>query len=241
MVRALSKINIPFKVHKDSDKVTKNLFALRTILQASQKDVRILCIKLADRFHNMITLGGKKSEESKRRIAKETLDIYIPLARRVGMWFFYQSMKYLSYQYIYTDKIVILRQKYEAFEPTQREVTQKLSKELHASASRANLVTCESTFRDVFKRELVKAPEFLEPEDFFLFHITVASDKDVFFLLSELGSCSSKIALSSTRDKNFIAHVKSSGYQAYHTTIIFEGKYRIRLRIQSEEMHKQTR
>jgi len=235
LVDGLTKIaRIEFTSHRE-----RQAENFRKMLVAMSKDIRILLIKLADRLHNMRTLEYM-SEDSRRRVAQETLDIYVPLAHRLGIHWMKQELEDLAFRVL---KPAIarelerrLRSKRKAREKYIEEVIGVLSRQL-ANAS----LSAEVTGR---QKDLASIHAKMEKQGISLDEIY---DVNAFRVILEGGTEQVYAALGIIhaiwrpvpgRFKDYVALPKPNGYQSLHTTVIGPYGERMEVQIRTQEMHR---
>jgi GTP diphosphokinase / guanosine-3',5'-bis(diphosphate) 3'-diphosphatase len=230
-VTKLGKINFTSKEDQQAE-------SFRKMLVAMARDIRVLLVKLADRLDNMRTLEHMKPE-SQLRIAQETLDIYAPLAGRLGIQWLKSELEDLSFRYVYPEQFADLKEKAKK---TQRDrekyiadVVKRLSKML---IERGFAVDVNGRVKHLYSihRKMRQANcEFDQVHDLIAFRVLMENVADCY---AALGVVHSQWTPIPGRFKDYIALPKPNMYQSLHTTVIGPGQRRIEVQIRTHEMHK---
>lgn len=233
-VTKLSKI----EAQTESERAAENL---RKFLLAMSDDIRVLLVKLADRLHNMRTLHFIKNEEKRRRIAKETMDIYAPLAERIGMYEFMKEMQTLAFQHLEPEAYASITKRLEQLQQGGGDRIAKISSGLKLLLSRAG-IEVEVSGREkhpysIWKKMAERHISFEQLSDIMAFRI-IAEDADACY--RALGVIHQRWPTVPGRFKDFISTPKRNGYKSLHTTIIHAGETRIEVQIRSRAMHAQA-
>jgi GTP diphosphokinase / guanosine-3',5'-bis(diphosphate) 3'-diphosphatase len=210
----------------------------RKMLLAMARDVRVILIKLADRLHNMRTLEAVESGK-KRRIARETLDIYAPIANRLGLNSIYQELEDLSLKHLYPDRCRVLAKAVKAARGNRREVVDKvmeaIKRRLKNAGVEAQVHGREKHLYSIYRKMREKHLSFAQVQDVFGFRI-IASDVPACYLA--LGALHSLYKPIPGKFKDYIAIAKANGYQSLHTTLFGPFGTPIEVQIRTAEMHK---
>jgi GTP pyrophosphokinase len=211
----------------------------RKMLLAMSKDIRILLIKLADRLHNMRTLTYM-SEDSRRRIAQETLDIYAPLAHRLGIHWMKQELEDLAFRALNPEIIESLeerlRSKREDREHYIEEVIGILSRKLAAAGLRARIQGRLKDLGSIHAKMEAQGITLDEIHDVIAFRIVIdGAQEEVYTALGIIHSTWSPVP---GRFKDYVALPKPNNYQSLHTTVIGPYGERMEVQIRTEEMHR---
>ncbi|WOC15171.1 RelA/SpoT family protein [Pseudochrobactrum sp. MP213Fo] len=209
---------------------------LRKLLLAISDDVRVLLVKLADRLHNMRTLGVMR-EDKRLRIAEETMDIYAPLAGRMGMQDMREELEELAFRYInpeawraVTDRLAELMEK-------NRGLLSKIEVDLSALFQEKGLVSDVSSRQkkpwSVFRKMETKGLSFEQLSDIFGFRVIVDSVDDCY---KALGIIHRTWSMVPGRFKDYISTPKQNDYRSIHTTIIGPSRQRVELQIRTRAM-----
>ncbi len=210
----------------------------RKMLMAMARDVRVMLIKLADRLHNMRTLGAVP-EEKRRRVARETLEIYAPIANRLGLNTIYQELEDLSFSYLYPERSRVLSQALKAARGNRREIVGKvgeaIKKRLKHDGIEAVLHGREKHLFGIYRKMREKHMPFASVLDVFGFRIVVKDVPSCYLVLGALHSLYKPIP---GKFKDYIAIPKANGYQSLHTTLFGPFKSPLEVQIRTQEMHK---
>lgn len=222
---------------KFNDKHEAQAEYLRKMLMAMSKDVRVIIVKLADRLHNMRTLYGV-APEKKSRIARETLDIYAPIARRVGMSNICLELEELGFKNLYPMRFKVLK---AAVTKTQGDQTNYLNDiissiqskfKLH-SLSIVSLSAREKHIYSIYKKMLAKRISFNDVNDVFGIRVVVGNKESCYLALCHIHELFKPV---SGRFKDYIAMPKSNGYQSLHTDLFGPNGNPIEVQIRTQQM-----
>ena len=210
----------------------------RKLLLAMSEDIRVLLIKLADRLHNMRTLHFC-APEKRARIARETLDIYAPLAERIGMQEVKSELEEIAFAELHKeahDSIVarlnFLREKDSNLVP---KIIEQLQKDMEENGIKAVVSGREKTPYSIWRKMQQKNASFEQLSDIMAFRIIV---DDVATCYQALGIVHSKYHMVPRRFKDYISTPKPNGYQSIHTGVIGPENTRIEIQIRTHEMHE---
>ena len=210
----------------------------RKMLLAMARDVRVILIKLADRLHNMRTLDAVPGHK-RRRIARETLEIYAPIANRLGLNSIYQELDDLSFQYLYPDRSRILSKAVAASRGNRREVVSKIlasiEKRLADNRIAAQVHGRQKHLYSIYSKMREKHLSFAQVLDVFAFRIVVKEPRDCYIALGVLHGMYKPIP---GKFKDYIAIPKANGYQSLHTHLFGPYGSPIEIQIRTHEMHK---
>jgi len=210
----------------------------RKMLLAMARDIRIVLIKLADRLHNMRTLGFL-SPENQVKIAQETLDIYAPLANRLGIDRIKTELEDLSFRYLHPEEFNrLVREvawKKEEREKYIKEVSSIISEKLSSYGLVGKVSGRPKHFYSIFKKMKAQNVEFEQVFDVIAFRIILNTVKDCYEALGILHSLWKPVP---GRFKDYIAMPKANGYQSLHTTVIGPYGERVEIQIRTEEMNR---
>jgi len=211
---------------------------LRKLLLAIANDVRVLLIKLADRLHNMRTLEFVPPA-SRRRIAEETLDIYAPLAGRMGMQEMREELEDLSFKVIDPEAHAVVVQRLDVLEARDRnligEIEAQLSAKLAKNGIKAHVKGRRKQPFSIWMKMERKSVGFEQLSDIFGFRIVVNSIAEVY---RTLGIVHTTWPVVPGRFKDYVSTPKQNDYRSIHTTVIGPGKQRVELQIRTEEMDR---
>lgn len=211
---------------------------LRKLLLAIADDVRVLLVKLADRLHNMRTLDHMR-EDKRFRIAEETMEIYAPLAGRMGMQDMREELEDLAFRYINPEGYNTVRQRLvqlaEFNKETLAEISTTLTSLLADNGIHASVKSRQKKAWSVFRKMESKGLSFEQLSDIFGFRIIVDNEDDCY---RALGIVHRKWTMVPGRFKDYISTPKSNDYRSIHTTIVGPSKQRVELQIRSKKMHE---
>lgn len=213
----------------------------RKLVLAMSEDIRVLLVKLADRLHNMRTLHHFPKPEKRLRIARETLDIYAPLAERIGIHKVKEELEDLSFAYINTEaresltnRLSFLRQEGGS---VVKNIIQELEKLMKGANINAQITGREKTRYSIWKKMQRKNISFEQLSDIMAFRIVVDNVEECYHAL---GVIHSGYPVVPGRFKDFISTPKPNGYRSIHTTIIGPGNQRIEIQIRTIAMHMEA-
>src|SRR6266850_1925525 len=211
---------------------------LRKLLLAIADDVRVLLIKLADRLHNMRTLEFVP-HASRRRIAEETLDIYAPLASRMGMQEMREELEDLSFHTLDPEAYAVVMQRLDALAERNRnligEIESQLSKNLQKNGIAARVYGRRKQPFSIWTKMERKSVGFEQPSDIYGFRVVM---QDVEACYRALGVVHTTWPVVPGRFKDYISTPKQNDYRSIHTTVIGPGKQRVELQIRTHDMHE---
>ncbi|MBI1174889.1 MAG: RelA/SpoT family protein [Sideroxydans sp.] len=234
LVDGLSKLNkIEFETKEDAQ--AENF---RKMLLAMTRDVRVILIKLADRLHNMRTLDSMTRVKSKR-IARETMEIYAPIANRLGLNTIYQELEDLSFKFLYPTRYSVLSKALKVARGNRREVVSKIldaiTLRLQENQLDAQVQGREKHLYGIYRKMKMKSLEFAEVLDIYGFRVLVEKPSDCYLALGLLHGLYKPIP---GKFKDYIAIPKANGYQSLHTTLFGPYGTPIEVQIRTVEMHK---
>jgi len=211
--------------------------SFRKMLLAMARDVRVILIKLADRLHNVRTLDAMEPDK-RRRIARETLEIYAPIAHRLGLNAIYRELQELSFAHIHPLRYRVLQKAVLAARGNRREVLgkilQSVRKALANAKLRAEVYGREKTLYGIYRKMEEKHLSFSEVLDVYGFRIVVATRAECYLALGALHALFKPVP---GRFKDYIAIPKVNGYQSLHTTLIGPYGTPVEFQIRTREMH----
>lgn len=207
------------------------------MLLAMSRDVRVILIKLADRIHNMRTLGAVKPHK-KFRIAKETMEIYVPIANRLGLYSVYRELADVSFSFMYPIRHRVLKEAVEKSRARRKQALEQISHEVTDALSRHKIRGDVQDKNKGLWRIYCKMKErkikFSEVLDVHSFRICVPTRDDCYRALGVIHSLYKPVP---GRFKDFIAIPKANGYQSLHTTVLGPKGLPVEFQIRTEEMH----
>ncbi|HEY0845799.1 MAG TPA: bifunctional (p)ppGpp synthetase/guanosine-3',5'-bis(diphosphate) 3'-pyrophosphohydrolase [Noviherbaspirillum sp.] len=210
----------------------------RKMLLAMARDVRVILVKLADRLHNMRTLNFM-SPEKKRRIARETMEVYVPIAHRLGLNNIYRELQDLSFAHLYPVRYKTLSKAVKAARGNRREVVSKIleavNNTLAATGIKAQVYGREKTLYGIYRKMRNKHLSFSQVLDVYGFRIVVDSFANCYVALGTLHALYKPMP---GKFKDYIAIPKLNGYQSLHTTLIGPYGTPVEFQIRTQEMHR---
>ena len=237
VVEGVTKIGaIPFS--SSEERQAENF---RKMLLAMVDDIRVILVKLADRLHNMRTLQHLP-EERRIKIAQETLDIYAPIANRLGMSKVKNELEELSFRYLEAKAFEGLRAKVEAKRKTAEAVIDDLTRTIRAKLADAQVPVThlDGRIKRLYSIHLKLKRQKIDLErvyDFVALRIITQSVKDCYAALGIIHQTWSPVP---GRIKDFIAMPRPNGYQSLHTSVISENGFPFEVQIRTEEMHRRA-
>jgi GTP diphosphokinase / guanosine-3',5'-bis(diphosphate) 3'-diphosphatase len=211
---------------------------LRKLLLAIADDVRVLLIKLADRLHNMRTLAYRPPE-ARRRTAEETLDIYAPLAGRMGMYELREELEDLAFRELNPDAYKVISERLEALADRSRrwiaEIEEQLTRKLAERGIPAEVVGRRKRAYSIWRKMERKAVGFEQLSDVLGFRVIVSTVAECY---GALGIVHTSWPVVPGRFKDYISTPKQNDYRSIHSTVIGPGKQRVELQIRTRDMHQ---
>jgi RelA/SpoT family (p)ppGpp synthetase len=233
-VTKLSKI----EAQSESERAAENL---RKFLLAMSDDIRVLLVKLADRLHNMRTLHHIPSPEKRRRIAKETMDIYAPLAERVGMYEFMKEMQTLAFRELEPEAYESITRRLDQLKDGGGDRIARIASGLTMMLGRHG-IQAEVSGREkhpysIWRKMTERHISFEQLSDVMAFRVVVADTEQCY---RALGFIHERWPMVPGRFKDYVSTPKRNGYRSLHTSVIHNEKVRIEIQIRSEAMHAQA-
>ena len=228
-VTKLDKMKFRTRVEADAE-------SFRKLMLAMSRDLRVIFIKLADRLHNVRTLQSM-SAQSRRRIARETLDIYAPIADRLGMNSMKHELENMGFANLYPWRFRTITEHLDATTGHRQEIVSNIMEALKKKMNEAS-VPCRISGRQksaysIYKKMLSKDLSFSEVTDFYAFRIITQAEAHCYLAL---GAVHGLYQPKPGRFKDFIALPKSNGYQSLHTILNSPYGLPIEIQIRTEEM-----
>ncbi len=230
-VTKISKLDFRSKADRQAE-------SLRKMLIAMAQDVRVIIIKLADRLHNMRTLNAM-TDEKQKEISKETLDIYAPIAGRLGMYAIRSELEDLSLKHLEPEQYAYIETEIEKLRPIQRNFLQVQMQQIKEHLDNMD-IKCEIHGREkhiysIYRKMIQQERKPDEIYDFMAMRIIVETVRDCYAALGIVHTMYKPIP---GRFKDFIAMPKSNMYQSLHTTVINRSGILFEVQIRTHEMHK---
>jgi GTP pyrophosphokinase/guanosine-3',5'-bis(diphosphate) 3'-pyrophosphohydrolase len=233
IVDGLSKLDkIEFLSYQDAQ--AENF---RKMLMAMARDLRVVLIKLADRRHNLQTMTAIRPEK-RRRIARETLEIYAPIANRLGLNNISRQLQDLSFMHIHPMRFNVLSKAVKAARGNRRELLGKILEGIHGKLAEARIDAGvfgrEKSLYSIYRKMVKKHLSFSQVLDIYGFRIIV---KDIATCYLALGALHSRFMPVPGKFEDYIAIPKANGYQSLHTTLIGPYGTPIEVQIRTQAMH----
>jgi guanosine-3',5'-bis(diphosphate) 3'-pyrophosphohydrolase len=234
LVEGLTKLKKLDLVSKKAEQAEN----LRKLLLAISEDVRVLLVKLADRLHNMRTLDHVP-EAKRLRIAEETMEIYAPLAGRMGMQGMREELEEIAFRFInpeaYRAVTARLAEIFERNKDVLSEIEKALSALFDKYAIKAEVKSRQKKPWSVFRKMEAKALSFEQLSDIFGFRVVVDTVEDCYRALGAIHTAWSMVP---GRFKDYISTPKQNDYRSIHTTIVGPSRQRVELQIRTHQMNK---
>ena len=234
LVDGVTKLN-QFQYETKEDRQMENY---RKMILAMAKDVRVVVIKLGDRLHNMRTLKHMRSDKQKR-IAKETLEIFAPLAHRLGIFNVKWELEDLSFRYLepekYYDLVDQMKQKRQVREDIVNDTMRQLTKALSEAHIKADIKGRPKHFYSIYKKMKKDNRDLSQIYDLLAVRVIVDSIPDCYAVLGIAHSLWKPLPY---RFKDYISMPKSNMYQSLHTTVIGTMGQPVEIQIRTWEMHR---
>ncbi|MBO9499826.1 MAG: bifunctional (p)ppGpp synthetase/guanosine-3',5'-bis(diphosphate) 3'-pyrophosphohydrolase [Novosphingobium sp.] len=220
----------------ENDRAAENL---RKFFLAMSEDIRVLLVKLADRLHNMRTLHFIKSPDKRRRIARETMDIYAPLAERVGMYEYMREMQLLAFEQLEPEAYATITGRLAQIRSQEGGQVDAIALAIKQALAEAGL-NVEVWGREkhpysIWKKMAERHVSFEQITDIMAFRVLCDSAEDCYRALGVLHTTWQFIP---GRYKDYISTPKSNGYRSLHTALIYENSMRMEVQIRTREMHE---
>jgi len=227
------------RIELQSDQ-TQQAENFRKLVLAMSEDIRVLLVKLADRLHNMQTLRFIKSDERRRRIARETMDIYAPLAERLGMHRMKDELEDLAFVELHADARASIRARLDFLRDKGAVVVPRILAELEHKLKEGGLATAAVSGREkspysIWRKMQRKNVAFEQLSDVMAFRVLV---DDVGECYHALGIIHSAYHVVPGRFKDYISTPKPNNYRSLHTGVIGPEQQRIEVQIRTGEMHE---
>lgn len=204
---------------------------------ATTKDIRVLLVKLADRLHNMRTIEFMPTEESRLRVSRETLDIYAPLARRVGLSIFAGELEDLAFKQVNPVAYSAIAKRLEELVADDSSVLDRIRSDIDtvmlARGVRGDLEGRMKRPYSIWRKLETKSISFKDLGDVFAFRLIVGTAEECY---RALGAAHQQWAALSEKFKDYISVPKPNGYRSLHTTFLGPGNRRVELQIRTRDM-----
>ena len=234
-VTKLSRI----EAQTDTERAAENL---RRFLLAMSDDIRVLLVKLADRLHNMRTLKYLKNPDKRRRIAKETWDIYAPLAERIGMYGFMDELKELAFVELEPEAYQSITRRLESLRAGGGDAVKRIESGIRHTLESSGVPVEEVYGREkrpysIFRKMQERHMPFEQLSDVMGFRVITTNSDDCY---RALGALHRRWPMVPGRFKDYISTPKRNGYRSLHTTLIDRAKIRIEVQIRDLAMHTEA-
>ena len=235
LVDGVTKLS-QIELQSDQSRQAENF---RKLVLAMSEDIRVLLVKLADRLHNMRTLKYVKDEEKRQRIARETMDIYAPLAERIGIRDWKDELEDLAFRQLNPDAHVSVTTRLDFLRSSGGDVIGRVIEDLRKTQAeggvKAEVTGREKTPYSIWRKMQKNNVGFEQLSDIMAFRIAVDSDQDCYRALGVIHNCYRVVP---GRFKDYISIPKPNGYRSIHTGVIGPENQRIELQIRTHEMHE---
>ncbi len=212
--------------------------SFRKMLLAMARDIRVILIKLADRLHNMRTLDAV-APEKRRRVAKETLDIYAPIAYRLGLNALYRELQDLCFEAIYPNRYHVLEKAVLAARGNRREVLSKIDEQVRAAMPAAGIesevLSREKTLYGIYHKMVQQKKSFTNVLDIYGFRVIVRTLPECYMAMGIVHQLFRPVP---GKFKDYIAIPKVNGYQSLHTTLVGPFGTPIEFQFRTHDMHQ---
>ena len=233
-VTKLSKI----EAMPEDERAAENL---RKFLLAMSEDIRVLLVKLADRLHNMRTLHFIRSPEKRQRIARETMDIYAPLAERVGMYEYMREMQLLAFQQLEPEAYKTINDRLEALRNQDGgqvdAIALKVKQALAEAGLKVEVSGREKHPYSIWRKMAERHVSFEQVTDIMAFRVICETEEDCYRALGVLHTTWQFLP---GKFKDYISTPKSNGYRSLHTSLMYESSMRVEVQIRTRAMHQRN-
>ncbi len=233
-VTKLSKI----EAMPENERAAENL---RKFLLAMSEDIRVLLVKLADRLHNMRTLHFIKKPEKRQRIARETMEIYAPLAERVGMYEYMREMQALAFRELEPEAYATITKRLEQLRNQDGGQVDAIALQMKHALAEAGLQVevwgREKHPYSIWKKMAERHVSFEQVTDIMAFRVITESEADCYRALGVLHTTWQFLP---GRFKDYISTPKNNGYRSVHTSLMYENSMRVEVQIRTHEMNQRN-
>jgi len=211
----------------------------RKLILATSKDIRVLLVKIADRLHNMRTIKAITKEDKRKRIAQETMEIYAPLADRMGMHRIRDELEDLSFEILNNEARKLIQKRLDEIKLDKKDIFENLSNELNKLLKENNIKTDiygrEKTPFSIWRKVQKKRVSLEQITDIIGFRIILENIDDCY---KTLGIIHKKYNCIPGKFKDYISSAKINGYKSIHTSVIGSNKKPIEIQIRTKQMHE---
>ncbi|KJZ19203.1 RelA/SpoT family protein [Loktanella sp. S4079] len=217
---------------------TKQAENFRKLFMATSRDLRVTLVKLADRLHNMRTIKSMRPEKQAQK-ARETMDIFAPLAGRMGMQWMREELEDLSFRVLNPEARSSIIRRFITLQREAGDVVQKITADMRVELEKAN-IQAEVTGRakkpySIWRKMQEKEKSFSRLSDIYGFRVIVATDADCYRVL---GAIHQRWRAVPGRFKDYISQPKSNGYRSIHTTVSGRDGKQVEVQVRTREMHE---
>ena len=218
--------------------IERYLENLRRMFVAVASDIRVIFIKFADRLHNLKTLNAIPREKQER-VARETLEIYAPIANRLGIWELKDQLEDLSFKYLYPQEYVDMEKRLEKKYSQRKNILKKVQNEIKKAITKEKINVTSITGRTkglwkLYQKMLKHDNNFDKIHDIVALRIIVDNIENCYKALGIIHSIWTPLP---SRIKDYIAQPKPNGYQSLHTTVFYDRGETVEIQIKTQEMH----
>ena len=214
---------------------------LRKFLLAMSEDIRVLLVKLADRLHNMRTLHFIKKPEKRQRIARETMEIYAPLAERVGMYEYMREMQALAFRELEPEAFATITKRLEELRGEDSGEVERIALTIKQALAEAGLQVevwgREKHPFSIWQKMSERHVSFEQVTDIMAFRVLAENEADCYRALGVLHTTWQFLP---GKFKDYISTPKTNGYRSLHTSLMYENSMRVEVQIRTREMHQRN-
>jgi len=233
-VTKLSKI----ETMPEDERAAENL---RKFLLAMSEDIRVLLVKLADRLHNMRTLHFIKKPEKRQRIARETMEIYAPLAERVGMYEYMREMQLLAFEQLEPEAHATITKRLEELRGQDGgevdAIALKIKQALAEAGVQVEVMGREKHPFSIWQKMSERHVSFEQVTDIMAFRVLTDSEADCYRALGVLHTTWQFLP---GKFKDYISTPKTNGYRSLHTSLMYQNSMRVEVQVRTREMHQRN-
>ena len=212
---------------------------LRKFLLAMSEDIRVLLVKLGDRLHNMRTLHHIRDPDKRQRIARETMDIYAPLAERVGMYEYMREMQLLAFEQLEPEAYATIEHRLEQLRAQDGgqvdAIALAIKQALAAAGLKVEVSGREKHPFSIWRKMAERHVSFEQVTDIMAFRVVTEDEADCYRALGVLHTTWQFLP---GKFKDYISTPKTNGYRSLHTSLMYENSMRVEVQIRTREMHR---
>ncbi len=235
LVDGVTKISV-FENTASSNSKAENF---RKLILATSKDIRVLLVKIADRLHNMRTIKAIFKEDKKKRIAQETMEIYAPLADRMGMHRIRDELEDLSFEILNNEARLLIQKRLDEIKLDKKDIFESISSEFNQLLTLNNIKSKiygrEKTPFSIWRKVQKKRVSLEQITDIIGFRIIVDNTDDCY---KSLGIIHKQYNCIPGKFKDYISSAKINGYKSIHTSVIGSYKKPVEIQIRTKQMHE---